>query len=155
MTRDRRGFNYALDPVCRLTEWEMTDIGRALSALNNDVAAQQKKVDALADCFAAARTEVIGQRQQNAILNIDAQRLAHSYMLQVQRQLQAEAGSLRQIEEERDTVLGNLNRVRKFADSLDQNKQKAAAEYDREMAKKEYQQTDDNWLQRMHWRKTP
>lgn len=152
MTRDRRGFQYALEPVRSLTEWEMNDVARALASINAATDTQQNRVNNLSLCFASARSEVIVQRQNQASLDIDAQRLAHAYMLQVQQQLVTENEKLRHMQRERDETFVRLNDMRKFADSLDRDKESAAEEHDQKVAKQSYQQADDSWLQRFHWK---
>lgn len=154
MTGDRRGFDYALEPMRSVTEWDMNDVARELAAQNTALHSQQGKTDQLSNSLALARAEVIQQRQVQAVLNIDAQRLAHAYMLQVQQQLIIENAQLRSMQQERDETIVRLNGLRKFADSLDRNKEAAAEEYDQKIVKQGYQQVDDSWLQRMHWRKT-
>lgn len=152
MTRDRRGFQYALEPVRSLTEWELNDIARALASLNANTNTQQDRVNGLSHCFAAARSDVIIQRQSQRSLDIDAQRVAHAYMMQVQQQLVTENEKLRQLQRDRDEMFAQLNEKRKFADSLDRNKESVAEEYDRNLAKLAYAQADDSWLQRLHWK---
>ena len=154
MSRDRRGFDYALEPMRSITEWDMNDVARELAAHNAAVDAQQEKVNQLSNSFAAARSDVLLQRQTQATLNIDAQRLAHGYMAQVQQQLATENAQLHEMQQERDDTLARLNALRKFADSLDRNKETAAEEYDQKIVKQNYLQSDDSWLQRLHWRKT-
>jgi hypothetical protein len=154
MTRDRRGFTYALEAVRSMTAWDIDEIANELATLNAAASAQQKKVDGLSASLAAARAQVIAQRQVQAILDIDAQRLAHAYMLLVQQHLQLESAQLRTVLGERDATYTRLIEARKFADSLDRDKESAADEHDQKMVKQGYQQSDDNWLQRLHWRKS-
>ena len=154
MTRDRRGFDYALEPVRSMTEWDMNDVARELGVQNAAADAQQGKVDRLTASFAAARTEVLKQRQSQALLNIDAQRRAHAYMAQVQQHLTEQSAELRSLQQQCDETIVRLNGLRKFADGLDRNKEAAAAEYDQKIEKQGYQLSDDSWLQRLHWRKT-
>jgi hypothetical protein len=154
MTRDRRGFTYALEPVRTKTAWEIDQIAGDLARLNAAVNVQQGKVDALAASFAAARSDAIAQRQVQAVMQIDAQRVGHAYMLHVQERLQRETVELRATLHERETVYTQLVEARRFADSLDRNKEAAADEHDQKMVKQGYQQSDDSWLQRLHWRKS-
>lgn len=153
MTRDRRGFHYPLEPVRNMTEWELNDMTRELAAQNEAAAAQQYLVKHLSDCLATARANVIAQRQAQALLDIHAQRLAHAYMVQVQEKLVTENEKLRHLQKERDDTFKKLNELRKFAESLDRNKESALEEHDRNMVKQAYQQADDSWVQRIHWRK--
>ncbi|MFZ6756293.1 hypothetical protein ACO0K9_03670 [Undibacterium sp. Ji50W] len=154
MTKDRRGFHYALDPVLKKTEWEMNDLFQDLAEHNAKVNQQQLKVDSLDQAIASARMDLMKQRQHAAIINIDAQRMAHNYMLQIQRQQKEESIQLREFVVTRDEAQLKLNEVRKFVDNLEKNKEVVGNEFDQEAAKKEYQLSDDNWLQRMHWRKS-
>lgn len=150
MSRDRRGFNYALEPVRSMTQWDIDAIACELAERNQAVAQQQRLVDGLAANFGAARAAVIAQRQNQAVLDIGAQRVAHGYMLQVQHQLQAGQIELGTLNEARDATWARLVEARKFADSLDRDKEAAAAEHDQRVTKQEYQQSDDNWLMRQH-----
>ncbi|MES2933118.1 MAG: hypothetical protein V4805_06490 [Pseudomonadota bacterium] len=152
MSRDRRGFDYALEPMRSVTEWEMNDVGRALAGQNAAAAIQENTVNQLLHSFAAARSDVLLQRQMHPVLNIDAQRVAHAYMVQVQQQLVSENAQLHILQQERDETFATLNSLRKFADNLDRNKEMAAKEYDQQIVKQVYQQSDDSWLQRLHWR---
>ncbi len=154
MSRDRRGFDYALEPMRSITEWDMNDVARELAAQNAAADTQQDKVDQLSQAFAAVRSDVLAQRQTQAALNIDAQRRAHAYMAQVQQHLTAEDAQLQVMQQASDETLARLTALRKFADSLDRNKEAAAEEYDQKVVKQSYLQADDNWLQRIHWRKT-
>ncbi|MFZ6659032.1 hypothetical protein [Undibacterium sp. TJN19] len=152
MTKDRRGFHYALEPVLKMTEWEMNDLFQDLSEHNVRVDLQQEKVDHLNNAIASARKELVSQRQRSSLINIDAQRRAHNYLLQVQGQCQTENSHLERVIKDRDEVQMRLNEIRKFADSLEKNKETVGHEFDQETAKKGYQLSDDNWLQRMHWK---
>jgi hypothetical protein len=154
MTSDRRGFDYALEPVCRITGWKIDDLGRDLANHNRKAAAQQAQVDALAAGFAAARAQVIRQRLAESLLDIDAQRLAHAYMQHVQKQLVQERAQLLAMQEERDKVRASLLEARRFADSLERGRQEAAGEHDLAVARQGYLDADDNWMQRLHWRKS-
>lgn len=154
MTRDRRGFTYALEPVRSLTDWELNDLVRDLADLNKATDLQQARVHELSGQFEAVRSAVIAQRQQNGVLDIDGQRRAHVYLLQVQQQLVIAQQQLHELEAQRETLMQKLNSVRKFADSLDKNKAAAAAEHDKKIANQETALADDNWLQRLHGRST-
>lgn len=154
MSGDRRGFAYALEPVRSMTAWEIDGIASDLAVLNQAARALQQQCEALAGQFAAARADIIVQRQAQAALDIAGQRRAHDYMLQVQLRLQARLLDLRAAEEERDAMYLRLIDARKFADSLDRDKETQAGEHDQKVAKQGYQLSDDNWLQRIHWRKT-
>lgn len=153
MTRDRRGFQYALEPMRSMTEWEIADLAREYARLNSAVAARLRRVDALSAALAAVRTDVLGQRKTHAVFKIDAQRMAHAYMNQVQQNLLRENAELSQAQQERDACFAQLTNARKFADSLERDKESAAAEHDQKLLRQDYQQSDDNWLQRLHWRK--
>ncbi len=152
MTRDRRGFQYALQPVLSMTSWEVDQIAHELAGHNALVREQEAKVGQLAAALGAARDAVLQQRQDSARLDIDAQRNAHAYMLQVQQLLLAERATLRELEQERDAVHARFVEARKLADGLERDKEAAAAEHDAAVAKRSYQQSDDNWLQRQHGR---
>lgn len=154
MTKDRRGFQYALEPVLKMTEWEMNDLFQELAEHNAKVNEQQLIVDDLNSLIASARIELLKQRLDKAVINIDAQRLAHNYMQQMQSRQQQASLQLQEVIQARVEVQKKLNEVRKFVDSLEKNKETIGSEFDQETAKKEYQLSDDNWLQRMHWRKT-
>ena len=154
MTLDRRGFSYALEPVRSMTAWEIDGIAAELAPLNAAAAAAAQQVDTLAASLAAVRADAFAQRQAQAILDIDAQRRGHAFMLQVQGQLQQARIALSAAEAERDAVHQRLVQARKFAESLDRDKETQAGEHDQKVAKQDYQLSDDNWLQRMHWRKT-
>lgn len=155
MTRDRRGFEYALEPLRNVTDWDMTDAAVELAAQNVEVNSQQNKVTKLSTSLSLARSEVISQRQYQTVLHINVQRLAHAYMLQIQKTLILATRQLTNIEKERDKTLYRLNELRKLAESLDRNKEQAVEEYDQSMTKLMAQQADDNWLQRLHQKKAP
>ena len=153
MSRDRRGFTYALEPVRSMTDWEIDEIGRELAEQNAAVEKQQREHDRLAAGLADARQRVIAQRQPNTVLDIGAQRIAHGYMLQVQQLLQAAQEDLRGLCQARDASWARLVEARKFADSLSRDKDAAGEQHDQRVVKHDYQQADDNWLQRQHGRK--
>jgi hypothetical protein len=154
MSGDRRGFEYALEPVCSITAWKIDELGRELARHNIEVAAQQQQVDALAAGFGAARMRVIEQRRAQALIDIDAQRVAHAYMLHVQNQLTMHSAQLRIMQQQRDEVRDRLIEERRFADSLERDKEAAAGEHDLAVARRGYLDADDNWMQRLHWRKS-
>lgn len=152
MSRDRRGFSYPLEPVRSMTAWEIDAIALELAAHNAALDKQQKETDQLRASLAEARARVAGQRQPLALLDIGAQRIAHAYMLQVQQQLLAAQVALSEKTEARDEAWSRLVVARKFADSLDRDKDEAGRQHDQRVVKHEYQQSDDNWLQRQHGR---
>jgi chromosome segregation ATPase len=152
MTRGRRGFHYALDPVRSLTEWELNDIVRELADLNAEVNAQQSEVKRLSAAFDSTRSQAMQQMQSRDALDIQAQRLAHAYMLELKRQLLTANGKLREKQQERDTVLEKLTQLRKYADNLDQDKDSECKKFDDKAARQGYVEADDNWLQRTHWK---
>lgn len=152
MSRDRRGFTYALEPVRSMTAWEIDEIALELATQNAALGKQQKETNQLVASLAEARARVVGQRQAQALLDIGAQRNAHAYMLQVQQLLLAAQETLRELSEARDAVWARLVEARKFADSLDRDKDAAGEQHDQRVVKQQYQQSDDNWLQRQHGR---
>lgn len=152
MSRDRRGFTYALEPVRSMTAWEIDEIALELAAHNAALDKQQKETDQLGASLAEARARVAGQRQAQALLDIGAQRIAHAYMQQVQQLLLAAQVALRELKDARDATWARLVDARKFADSLDRDKDAAGEQHDQRVVKHEYQQSDDNWLQRQHGR---
>ena len=153
MSRDRRGFAYALEPVRSMTAWEIDEIGRSLAEHNAALDQQQRAHDQFGASLAAARQRVIAQRQPNTVLDIGAPRIAHGYMLQVQQQLQAAQLELHALRQQRDATWARLTEARKFADSLERDKDAAGAQHDQRVVKQQYLQSDDNWLQRQHGRK--
>ncbi|MTW06360.1 hypothetical protein, partial [Pseudoduganella ginsengisoli] len=95
MTRDRRGFHYALEPVRQVTDWDIDQIGRELAPLNDAVAGHERKVGGLQQALSAAQSALMAQRRANAVLDVTAQRAAHGYLVQVQQQLAAARDALR------------------------------------------------------------
>lgn len=154
MSVDRRGFVYALEPVRSLTAWEIDEIAAELAPLNAEAAAAAQRSAQLQGQFAAARAEVMQQRSGQAALDISGERRAHEYMVQVQRMLQLALIAQREAEDARDAVYKRLVEARKRAESLDKDKEHHAGEHDQKVAKQGYQESDDNWLQRIHWRKS-
>jgi hypothetical protein len=155
MSRDRRGFTYALEPVRSMTAWDIDRIALELAEHNAAVSTQQSRFDQLCARLADARARVIAQRESQALLDIDAQRNAHGFMRQLQLLLLKAQAELLTAQQTRDATLERLVQARKFADSLDRNKETAAAEHDARVAKATYQEADDNWLQRQHGRQQP
>ncbi|GAB2842881.1 hypothetical protein GCM10027277_07700 [Pseudoduganella ginsengisoli] len=154
MTRDRRGFHYALEPVRQVTDWDIDQIGRELAPLNDAVAGHERKVGGLQQALSAAQSALMAQRRANAVLDVTAQRAAHGYLVQVQQQLAAARDALRACADERDAVQARLLEARRRADSLERDRDAALAEHDLATARRAFQQADDIWLQRLHWRKS-
>jgi hypothetical protein len=154
MTADRRGFDYALEPVRSLTAWSMNDLVQELAALNAAVHERQHAVDQSTQNVVAARADLLRQRQQQALLDIAAQRRAHAYLDHVQHRLTQETTELQSAHDQRDAVLTQLHRLRKFADGLDRDKAAVAVEHDQKIAREQFLQADESWMQRMHWRKS-
>ena len=154
MTRDRRGFQYALDGVRSLTGWKVDELTLDLARSQGEVDVQQGRVDALAAEFRAARTRLMGQRQVHAILDIGAEHGAHVYLVRVQQALAGESAQLRVLQEQADTVRAALLEARRFADSLERDRESALAEHDLTAARLYFADADDSWMQRQHGRKT-
>ncbi|WP_332879671.1 hypothetical protein [Massilia sp. S19_KUP03_FR1] len=154
MTRDRRGFEYALDGVRRLTGWKVDELTLDLARSQGEVALQQGRVDALDRELRAASTRLMGQRQVDAILDIGAERSAHVYLIRVQQALGSESAQLRILQEQMETVRAALLESRRFADSLDRDRDSALAEHDLTVARLYFAAADDSWMQRQHGRKT-
>ncbi|MGZ3182499.1 MAG: hypothetical protein ACXU8N_08670 [Telluria sp.] len=155
MTRDRRGFRYPLEPVRALTGWKIDELVLHLAEHNLRVDQQERAVGTLQGGLAAAQAQVVAQRQAQALLDIDAQRFAHAYLVQVQARLAAARTELDTLVAARDTVLASLAEARRYADSLDRDRAAEAADFDRAAARKAFLDADDHWMQRQHWRNTP
>jgi flagellar biosynthesis chaperone FliJ len=154
MTRDRRGFQYALDPVRSVTGWKIDELTLDLARCQVEVDTQQRRVDALDGNFRAGRARLMAQRASQALLDIGAERSAHDWLIQLQQQLAAEAARLRELQQACEEVRGALLEARRFADSLERDRDAALAEHDRGVARKGFVDADDNWSQRQHWRKS-
>jgi uncharacterized protein YdiU (UPF0061 family) len=155
MSGERQGFRYPLEPLRNLTQWNLDDLARELATLNSAIDTQKEQVQLLTGKFASARDEVISQRQAQTLLNINAQRLAHAYLTQVQRQLAKEREQLRGMLKQRDEMFARLNELRKFSESLSRDRETAVEEYDQKIVKQGYEEADESWLQRLNWRKQP
>jgi hypothetical protein len=153
MSRDRRGFNYALEPVRSLTGWDLNDKLRELSELNAAVDAQQQNVDTLASHLAAARTEILRLRHADRPLDIVAQRNAHAFLAQVDRQLTLARQALAESLRKQEAAMAEIKRLRRFADNLDRHKDEAGQAHDQQQALRAFLQADDAWLQRTQRRK--
>ena len=152
MTRDRRGFAYALEPVRSVTAWNIDELARELVRHHALAAELEREADGLAAALGAARAQALAQRANHLRLDVGAQRLAHVYMVQVQQQLVAAQLKRDEARAERDRVQEQLTQARRFGDSLERDRDNALAEHDSHMAKLGYRQTDDIWLQRLHWK---
>jgi flagellar biosynthesis chaperone FliJ len=154
MTHDRRGFQYALDPVRSLTGWKVDELTLELAQRQAAVDAQQRRVDALAADFKAARMRLMAQRQAQAVLDVGAERGAHAYLVRVQTMLAAESAALGSLQARRDETRTALLEARRRADSLERDRDAALAEHDLATARRTFVDADDNWMQRQHWRKS-
>jgi hypothetical protein len=155
MTTERKGFTYPLEPVRSLTDWNVNDLGRELAAINRTIDEQRSQLDASSAQFAAARAEVMRQRDTQLLLNVGTQRVAHNYLIEVQRQLQAHKQRLQEMMMQREELFTRLTELRKFSESLDRNRESLVEEHDRKIVKQSYEQADESWLQRLKWRKQP
>ena len=154
MTRDRRGFRYALDPVRSVTGWKVDGLMLDLARHQESHDACRQGVDRLAAEFAAARTRVLAQRALNARLDVAAQRSAHAYLLQVQARLAVASAELEELRRQCDGVRAELLEARRYADSLDRDRDAALVDHDLASARRGFVVADDDWMQRQHWRKT-
>jgi hypothetical protein len=154
MTRDRRGFQYALDPVRSVTGWKIDELTLDLARHQGEVDTQQRRVEVLQGDFGAARTRLMTQRQSQALLDIGAERSTHHYLVQLQQQLAIETARLRELQDACDEVRSALLEARRFADSLERDRDAALAEHDLGIARKGFVDADDNWMQGQHWRKS-
>lgn len=153
MTRDRRGFAYPLEPMSRMTDWQILDTGTQLADASEQVEMQQATVERLQAEFAAARAKILEQRQHDRLLDISGQKMAHSYIQQIQQRLATERATLGKLRAARDRIAAAMQQLRKLADSLEEHRTELEREHDQAIAKRHYQEADENWLQRTHWRK--
>jgi hypothetical protein len=154
MTRDRRGFQYALDPVRSVTGWKIDELTLDLARRQGEADTQQRRVDALNSDFGAARARLMAQRQSQALLDIGAERGAHAYLIQLQQLLAGESARLRELRDTCDEVRTALLEARRFADSLERDRDAALAGHDLAVARRGFVDADDNWMQRQHGRKS-
>lgn len=152
MTRDRRGFRYALDPVRSVTGWKVDELTLDLARRQEEHDACRQGVDRLAGEFGAARTRVLAQRALGARLDVAAQRSAHAYLQEVQARLAAASAELDELRRQCDAVRAELLEARRYADSLDRDREAALAEHDLGVARRGFVDADDDWMQRQHWR---
>jgi hypothetical protein len=152
MTRDRRGFRYALDGVRSVTGWKIDELTLELALRQGDSDAQQGRVDALAGEFRTARTQLLARRQAQALLDIGAERGAYAYLVRLQQTLAAASNELRRLQELRDETRAALLEARRFADSLERDREAALAEHDLAMARRQFADADDHWMQRQYGR---
>lgn len=153
MARDSRGFRYVLEPLRRLTEWRLNDTAVALAQANSAADRQRRRVDDLSSQLSSASAELLALRRPQAPLDIQAQRVAHAYLAQVQHQLRMEAETLRSAQRDREAAFERWQKTQRLANSLDDDREAAVARHDAELAKQAYRQADELWLQRLHWRK--
>jgi hypothetical protein len=154
MTRDRRGFQYALDPVRSVTGWKIDELTLELARRQGEADVQQRRVHALDGDFKSGRARLMAQRQSQAVLDVGAERGAHAYLIQLQQLLASESGRLRELEDASEETRTALLEARRFADSLERDRDTALAEHDLGVARKGFVDADDNWMQRQHWRKS-
>jgi hypothetical protein len=152
MTRDRRGFRYALDGVRSVTRWKIDDLTLELARRQGEADDQQKRVDGLAGEFRAARTQLLDRRAARAPLDIGAERGAHAYLVRLQQALAAASAELRTLRERCDATRAALLEARRFADSLERDRDAALAEHDLAVARRLFAAADDDWMQRQHGR---
>ena len=152
MTGDRRGFRYALDGVRSVTGWKIDELTLELAQRQGDADEQQGRVDALAAEFRMARTQLLARREAQALLDIGAERGAHAYLIRLQQSLAAASTELRTLRARCDETRAALLEARRFADSLERDRDAALADHDLALARRLFADADDNWLQRQHWR---
>lgn len=152
MTRDRRGFRYALDGVRSVTGWKIDELTLELAQRQGEADAQQGRVDTLADEFAAARTGLLDRRAGQAPLDVGAERGAHAYLVRLQQTHAAALAELRILRARCDETRAALLDARRLADSLERDREAALAEHDLAMTRRLYADADDNWIQRQHGR---
>lgn len=153
MTRDRRGFHYALDPVRSVTGWKIDELTLELARRQGELDACRRKADALDAEFSAARARLMAQRAAAALLDVAAERSAHAYLRSVGQQLAAATAELQAVQQQYDEVRAALLEARRFADSLERDRDSALAEHDLGVARRAFADADDHWMQRQHWRK--
>lgn len=153
MTRERRGFRYALDGVRSVTGWKVDELTLDLAHCQGEVDAQQGRVDTLTSQFTAGRRRLMTQRQAQAVLDAGAERGTHLYLMQLQHSLAVESARLQALSAHCDSVRSALLEARRLADSLEQHRDSALAEYDLVLARLQYAEADDSWMQRQHGRK--
>lgn len=148
MTRDRRGFNYALDGVRSVTRWKIDALTLELAERQGEADDQQRRVDALTGEFRTGRTQLLARREDRATLDIGAERGAHAYLVRLQQAIAAATAELRTLHERCDETRAALLEARRFADSLERDRDAALAEHDLALARRLFADADDNWMQR-------
>lgn len=151
MSGDRRGFHYALEPLQRLTQWQLDEKARDLSEQNARVEAAQQHLDRLQADIEATRRELLRRMEPPALLDLDVQRRTFAYLCQLQNPAQTARDDLRTATATRDETLAQLIELRQRSEGLEKHREAEAAVYDQHQARQINLAADESWLQRRHW----
>lgn len=152
MSRDRRAFRFALQPVYTSAQWKIDEILALNAGLRQALALLESQAAELATAIVRSGSELLASEGSAGLIDIDARRRANGYLVHLrtrQASLEPELSAARQAW---DDGVARLRLARQFAEGLERHREAALSEHDETIARQGYQSASDDWLQRMQWR---
>jgi len=152
MAGEPRGFDYELEPLRRKSDWELQSLRLALAAFNSEIDAQVLVVKQVRDRLTVATEDHLRQQGRMQVIHIDKQTNAYEYITQLSQQLKHCKEVLLQLEDKRDQVIKDLHKLQKFADGLDEHREKELKGYIQLIGKADIVEADDAWSRSSYWK---
>ena len=146
MKRDPRGFQYALDQLRSKCEWDLQHLLVDLARLNEQVTDCSREVQERETSLNNTTADLARRQGEARIIYVDKQQIANAYLSRQATQLQQAHKALSQLEAERDLLLQNIQRLQKFTDELEDDRNEEIKDYIKVLGKAEVAEADDAWL---------
>ena len=153
MSRDRRGFQYSLEPVQVKTEWEINEAVTGLAKLNRLSEERSKHLDLLTFRLARVRADQTKRANEQATFDITSHRTQRAYLAQLQQTVDQQKAALEEVDRQRDGAMVQLAALRRYADGLTRDREACVLEYDLKVSNRQYQMADEGWSQQSFWKK--
>jgi len=152
MSRDRRGFRFALQPACTRAEWEIDSIQADNAILRQAFNNAEATAASIESAIAAADAHLLANQGTNTLIDVDARRRALVYIGHLQGRLTDARQAVEDARRAWDEGLARLRVARQYAEGFERHRQTALAEHDAMVARQDYQAASDDWLQRLQWK---
>ncbi len=152
MASEPRGFEYDLEPLRRKSDWDLQSLRLNLASVNGEIDAQEQAVKQAQDRLETATADHLRQQGRMQVIHIDKQTNAYAYITQLSGQLKHCKSVLSELESKRDQIIDNLHKLQKFADGLEEHREKELKGYIQLIGKADVVEADDAWLRGSYWK---
>jgi hypothetical protein len=152
--RQGRRFQYELETLRLVSEWDLGQARQHLARLGEQVKAQESKLKSLDDTRRAACDEGRQGVGDMAPILLDAQRMRHAYLRRVGDQMQIAHVQLTQLAQAREQALQNALSLQRYSDGIEQHRSERQREHRRAAEVLLAHEADEHWLQRQATRRS-